>query len=117
MYTYAYVYMYINTCVCMFVDVMQCHLEHVSFIHWTGGPRLRHLAGNPEVASDPDPWVGIQKVDPPSGSIISTITVLESRIGGAAFWILPEAWGAVALQRLSNLFSGTRVSMPYLAFL
>ena len=34
----------------------------------------------------------IQKVDPPQGSVIYTIGVLESRIGGSTFWILPGVW-------------------------
>ena len=34
----------------------------------------------------------IQKVDPPYGSIIYTIGVLKSRIGGSTCWILPEVW-------------------------
>ena len=29
----------------------------------------------------------MQQVDPPSGSVIYTIGVLESRIGGSTFWI------------------------------
>ena len=39
----------------------------------------------------PDPG-RIQKVDPLKGSEIYTIRVLESRIGGSAFWILPGVW-------------------------
>ena len=31
----------------------------------------------------------IQRVDPPKGSVIYTVRVLESRIGGSTFWILP----------------------------
>ena len=34
----------------------------------------------------------IQKVDSPQGSVIYTIGVLESRIGGSTFWILPKVW-------------------------
>ena len=34
----------------------------------------------------------IQKVRPPLGSVIYTVGVLESRIGGSAFWILPGLW-------------------------
>ena len=31
----------------------------------------------------------IHKVDPPEGSVIYTIGVFESRLGGSTFWILP----------------------------
>ena len=36
----------------------------------------------------------IEQVDPPWGSIVLTIGVLTSRIGGFAFWILPRVWEA-----------------------
>ena len=36
----------------------------------------------------------IEKMDPPWGSVIYTIGVLESRIGGSVFWILPGLWEA-----------------------
>ena len=45
----------------------------------------------------PRPPGRIQKVDPPSGSIIYTIGVLEPRIGGSTFWILPGVWEPDAL--------------------
>ena len=34
----------------------------------------------------------IQDMHPPSGSIIYSMGVLESRIGGSVFWILPGLW-------------------------
>ena len=42
-------------------------------------PRLTVPAFDPE----------IQQVDPPSGSAIYTVGVLESRVGGSTFWVLP----------------------------
>ena len=48
----------------------------------------------------------IQKVDIPYGSIIYTIGVLESRVGGSTSWILPGVWERLPTQR--RFRQGTR---------
>ena len=45
----------------------------------------------------------IQKVDPPWGSMTYTIGVLDSRIGGSTFWILPGVWEAGTLASRQEL--------------
>ena len=40
----------------------------------------------------PDPWADPKKVDPPKGSIIYTMGILDCRIEGSLFWILPTVW-------------------------
>ena len=39
----------------------------------------------------------IQKVNPPWGSVIYTIEVLESRIGGSTFRLIPGVWAWILL--------------------
>ena len=46
----------------------------------------------------------VQKVDPPSRSMIYTIGVLEPRIGGSTFWILP---GVLAKKHLKQISAGS----------
>ena len=56
----------------------------------------RYTAGKCSSYRGEDPWIQphsqtpgrIQKRDPPQGSAIYTIGVLDSRIGGSTFWIL-----------------------------
>ena len=43
--------------------------------------------------------VRIKKVDPPQGSRIYTILVVESRIRDSTFWILPWVWVAAVVYR------------------
>ena len=55
--------------------------------------RNQKIAGPTVIAPGPTQTPEqIQKVDPPLSSIIRTIGVFESRIGGSTFWILPGVW-------------------------
>ena len=45
----------------------------------------------------------IQKMDPPYGSTIYTIGVLESRIRGSVFWILPGLCDGLRMARLQDV--------------
>ena len=46
----------------------------------------------------------IQNVDPPWGSVTYTTGILESRIAGSIFWILPGVWVTVEV----SIFTGSR---------
>ena len=52
----------------------------------------------------------IQKVDPPQGFIVQTIGILEFRIGGSTFWILPGVWVVMGCFELSMPLFGDPLS-------
>ena len=55
----------------------------------------RNHSFNDRVSVDgayPEPWEDSQNGSTQQGSIMYTVGVLESRIGGSIFWILPGPW-------------------------
>ena len=63
----------------------------------------------------PDPWADPKSRSPsrPQGSILYTIGVLEPRIGGSTFWILPGVWVGSLAHQVRTAASGFVLQQPW----